>query len=71
MLTAIREMPVWKDCPYAAQIPKGLTVRRGEDASGRSLIVVSNQNHKAFSFPILMIQGESLPEFFVERLKTL
>lgn len=68
---AIREMPLWSDAPFAGQIPAGLDIRRGNDASGRDLVVVSNAMHKAFSFPAELIVDNNLPEFFLERLKTL
>lgn len=71
MPTPVREMPVWEDHGFDGQIPPGLTVRRGQDASGRNLVVVSNQQHKCFSFPILMIENGQLPEFFIQRIKTL
>lgn len=71
MPTAIREMPLWKDHGFESQILPGLSVRRGTDASGRDLVVVSNQAHKAYSFPISLLESGLLPQFFVERIKTL
>ena len=70
-IKAIREMPVWPAHPFENQVPKGLTVRQGEDASGRSLVVVSNQAHKAYSFPLELVKNGILPDSFLERVKTL
>jgi len=67
---AVREMAVWPDHGFEG-IPDKLTVRHGRDASGRDLVVVSNAAHRAFSLPLLMIADGKLPDFFLERLKTL
>lgn len=71
MPKVIREYDLWPDHPFQAHVPVGLTVRRGEDASGRALVIVHNSKHKAFSFPLELVENGNLPGFFQERLKTL